>query len=1119
MEFTSGRLSSSSFYARANWHDCQVHRQQYNQSVSKELKHAMRNMKRRFAGVALSGIFLCPGLLAQRHGDPHQQWQEKYPSEMARLEAMTVLPISTWRYHDADIPHGEDPSLDDSAWQTATLTYSERRVSDPGAGPDQAWYRTTFVVPSTAGGKDITGARLKLAVRFSRDGRVFLNGGLVAQGDGRTLDPILITSKAAPGEKVQIAIRVPFHEAQGRFLGARIRVDYPGQADPGVLRSEIQTAEAVISGFPEGKEEREKQLDKAVKDVDFQALDNADQGSFSRSLQTAEGDLEPLNAWMKQFTVRLVGNAHIDMAWLWPWTETVEVVRDTFATALQLMNEYPHFIYTQSSVRDYEWLQDKYPAEFKEIEKRVKEGRWELVGGMWVEPDLNMPDGESMVRQLLVGKRYFQKNFGVDVNIGWNPDTFGYTWQLPQIYKRSGFDTFVTQKMSWNETTVFPYKLFWWQSPDGSQVLTYFPHSYNGTTEPVGLANDIAAYVPSTHFPEIMQLYGVGDHGGGPTRQELDEAVHLENASTVFPKAEFSTARSFFDDVEKSLNSGGLKLPVWNNELYLEYHRGCYTTQSETKKQIRHNEEQLENAEKFAALSFLSTKQSYSNTRFEGIWKKVLFDDFHDIMPGSGVGNNYVEALRNLNEASLESGQILDTSLDSLTARIDTQGPGVPFVVFNPLSWERTGPVTLEVHTPASGHELEAVDGAGKPLLSQVISADAGTERTKLQVMVNRVPSLGYAVIHVVPVAHQAAAATSLKVDGTTIENRFFKVRIDPKTGCVTSLVSKPENRETVAPGGCGNLLQTFADLPPVQDAWEIKFDGKSWDLTQPEEVKVVESGPERVVVRITNKFQNSDFVRDVVVYADEPRIDVNMKVNWHEQHILLKVGLPVNAEATKATFEIPYGTIERPTTRNTPAEQAQFEVPAQRWGDISDPRSGFSLLNASKYGYDAKGNTIRLSLLRSPNMPAPDGRFADQGYHEFTYALYPHSGDWKAGGTMRQGYELNYPLMPVEVQPHAGSWPQKRSFAAVEPNNVIVTALKKAEDSNDLIFRFYEFEGKPAEVKLRLPEAAASASETNLMEENKKPLTLPQGGNELSISTGPYEIKTVSVSFATPQN
>jgi len=1079
----------------------------------------MKVFSYRFNATVLLMMLLVPNLLAQRHGDPQQQWHEKYAATVTRLDAMTILPITDWRSHDADIPHGEDSMADDSGWNSETVPYTTGRQVTPSSRPDRAWYRTKIEVPAMLGGKELRGARLKLSVRFSKDGRIFVNDGLVAQGDGRTLDPVLLTNKATVGQTFFIAIKVPFHEEQGRFLGARILVDYPDQPDPGFLRSEIQTAEAVISGFPGSAGEHEKQLDKAVEDIDFTALGKGDQAAFTRSIEKSSIDLQPLNAWMKQFTVRLVGNAHIDMAWLWPWTETVEVVRDTFSTALQLMNEYSQFTYTQSSVQDFEWLDEKYPAEFKEIQKRVKEGRWELVGGMWVEPDLNMPDGESLVRQILVGKRYFQNKFGVDVNIGWNPDSFGYSWQLPQIYKKSGFDSFVTQKMSWNETTVFPHRLFWWQAPDGSKLMTYFPHTYNGTTEPVGLANDVAVYVPTTHFPEIMQLYGVGDHGGGPTRTELDEAVHLEEPSTLFPKVEFSTARSFFDDVEKSIKNDHLQLPVWDSELYLENHRGCYTTQSETKKLIRQNEEQLENAEKFSALSFVTAAQPYSNAEFEGIWKKLLFDDFHDIMPGSGVSNTYVDASRNLNEASLASEKLLDHSLDSLTTQIDTSGQGVPVVVFNPLSWKRTSSVTIEVHMPPSGQSLQAIDAAGKPLISQVISSDSVTQQAELQVMVKDVPSLGYAVIHVVPVAETKRAVSALKVSGTTIENQFLRVTVDANTGCVTSLVDKASNKESVAPGGCGNLLQTFVDLPPLQDAWEIRFDGKSWDLKEPDEVKVVESGPERVVLRIKNKFQNSDFTRDLIMNADSHRVDVDMKVNWHEQHILLKVGFPVNVETTKATFEIPYGSIQRPTTRNTPAEMAQFEVPAERWGDISNDSQGFSLLNASKYGYDAKANVLRLSLLRSPNTPAPDGSPADQGFHEFTYALYPHGGDWKAGNTMQQGYELNYPLIPVEAQSHAGSWPRTRSFATVEPSNVIMTALKKAEDGNDLIFRFYEFQGKQTKVTLRLPEGATSAAETNLLEKHEHAITLQKTGHELVIPTGPYEIKTVGVSFAETKN
>jgi alpha-mannosidase len=1085
----------------------------------------MRHWKDRLFVLLSCGFFSCQ-LVAQFVGVPPKIWHERYPNQMERLNSMTFQPLTTWRYHTTDVPHGEDPSLNDSSWNAVGLDYSGRTRGQSAAQAGQSvaqegqsrvhegWYRATYTVPSTVGGQNIAGARLRMQLRLSSDGRVFLNGGLVAQGEGRILDPILLMQKAVPGQTLQIAVRTPFHEDEGRLLGAQVLVDFPNQPDPGFIRTEIQTAEAAIAGFPEGQAQRIQQLDKAVNGIDFAALDHNDQAAFTKSLAKAEEDMQPINAWMKQYKVRLVGNSHIDMAWLWPWTETVQVVHDTFRTALQLINEYPNFIYTQSSVRDFEWLRDKYPGEFNEIKKRVKEGRWELVGGMWVEPDLNMPDGESMVRQILVGKRWFQKEFNVDVNIGWNPDTFGYTWQLPQIYKKSGFDTFVTQKLGWNETTVFPHRLFYWQSPDGSSVLTYFPHTYSGTTEPVTLANDVGVYAPQTHFPEIMHLYGVGDHGGGPTRQDLDRAVILEKPETIFPKAEFSTARAFFDDVKHAIDNDGLKLPTWNGELYLEYHRGCFTTQSETKKQIRHNEEMVENAEKFNALSFLTTKSPYSNKQFEDIWKRVLFADFHDIMPGSGVGNNYVEVLSDLNDANNASAKLLNSSLNNLTANIDTHGAGVPFVVFNPLSWERTSPVTVSVHTPAAGQKLEAVDDTGKALLTQTLSADSATARTRIEVMVPNVPSMGYRVIHVRSVEHVQPVASLLKVNGLTAENEFFRVQVDSKTGCINSLVEKATGKETVAPGGCGGMLQTFVDKPARQDAWEISFDGKSWDLKDPESVKLIENGPERAVIEIRNKFQNSDFVRDLVIQPHVARIDVHTRVNWHEEHILLKAGFPVNAQATKATYEIPYGTIERPTTRNTPAEKAMFEVPAQRWGDISDSTVGVSLLNDSKYGYDGLGNTIRLSLLRSPNMPAPDGRIADQGYHEFTWSLYPHTGNWERGGTMRQGFELNYPLMPIAAEAHTGTWPTSRSFVTLNQDNVILTALKKAEDSDALIYRFYEFAGKQTQVHLQLANEAATAFETNLMEVPERALELQPGGRELVVPTGPFEIKTVKVSF-----
>ena len=982
----------------------------------------------------------------------------------------------------------------------------------------------------TAGGRDLRGARIRLQVRFSNDGRVFLNGGLVAQGDSRTLDPLPLVEKAVPGQKIQVAVRVPFHAETGRFQSAQLLVDYPGQPDPGVLRGEILSAENVLRGFPGAEAEHRQQLADAVRAIDFAALDRGDQQAFGRSLETAARALRPVNDWMKQYTVRVVGNSHIDMAWLWPWTETVEVVKDTFTTALQLMKEYPDFTYAQSSVQDFAWLQEKYPAIFREIQQRVKEGRWELVGGMWVEPDLNMPDGEGLVRQLLVGKRWFQKYFDVDVKIGWNPDSFGYSWQLPQIYRKSGIDTFVTQKMAWNaqesswrKTFTFPHKLFWWQSPDGSRVLTYFPHGYSGGIGAPSLSQDIADYVPQTGFPEIMHLYGVGDHGGGPTREMVDEGIRLTNSAVTFPKLQFSSARAFFDDAQKAIAAGSLKPPVWNSELYLAYHRGCYTTQSETKKLIRQNEELLQNAEKFASLSYLTTGKPYSNTGFEDIWKRVLFDHFHDIMPGSGIGVNYTDAENNLTDASLRSQKILDGALESLNRLIDTRGEGTAVVVYNPLSWDRSGAVKIEAVEPPAGQHLEVRDSAGQVLPSQIVAKNAAEHSVTLDMMVKGVPSLGYQVVHVAAVANARTPATSLKVDGLNLENEFFRVKLDAHTGCVTSLVNKSDSREALAPGGCGNLLQAFKDVPRTQDAWEIRFDEDVWELKQPQSVTVIEQGPERAVVRIQHTFHapnrkegpDSTIRQDLTVYAGVPRIDVNTQVDWHEQHVLLKAGFPVNVHSDKATFEIPYGTIERPTTRNTVEEEGMFEVPALRWGDLSNATQGFSLLNASKYGYDAKDNVLRLSLLRSPQMPAPDNHIADQGFHEFTYSLYAHAGGWQAGNTMRQGYELNYPLIAVSTQSHAGSWPARQSFGRVDPANVVMTVVKKAEDDDGLIFRFYEFEGKAGEVRLQLPRKAASAVETDLMEKHGRALTLAASGRELVIPAGPYEIKTVEVTFS----
>ena len=1064
-----------------------------------------------FAALSCGGV---------RSGQANQP-PDPYKPTLDRLESLTTLPLPDWRYH-ADIAHPEDPALKDADWQQVK-THEEWKT---GSRVLRRWIE----IPEKMNGYATAGSRVNLELFFDTDDRlgitVFSNGALVARGDDDTQQPIPLTSNAQPGQKFLIAVRLNASEVNTRIAESRLSIEPPAtRPDAGILRAEILSALPMIAAFPDGKSERESQLDAAVKAIDFLALDHGEQGAFDESLRQSQARLEPLRPFLKQFTIRAAGNSHIDMAWLWPWTETVEVVRNTFRSALDLMREYPDFKFSMSSARTYVWMEEKYPDLFKEIQQRVREGRWEVVGGMWVEPDLNMPGGESLVRQILVGKRYFHEKFGVDVKIGWNPDSFGYNWQLPQIYKKSGIDYFVTQKLMWaHEFTTFPYKLFWWESPDGSRLLTYFPHDYAANTDPVSMARDLSVWIPSLYgtdakqHNDMLHLYGVGDHGGGPTRIMLDTATRWMKPDVVYPNLQFTTASSFFDDMQKKLS--GMEVPTWRDELYFEYHRGVMTTQAETKKRIRKTEELLLNAEKFSSLATLYGRK-YPSEDFDRGWKRLLFDDFHDIMPGSGIAVNYLDAKRNLEDVGRAGHAILHESLEELAARINIQGPGVPVVIFNSLSWPRKEVIEVEVQLPGVAKQIEVRDFSGKIVPSQLLTHDSETNRARLLVEAS-VPALGYKTYYVRAAEKVTPQVSAVKSSADMLENEFVRVKVDAHTGCLTSLFDKRSNTESLAPaeteaGGpkdtiCGNLLEAFRDKPKAWDAWNIDadFEKEHWDLTQADEVKLMESGPLRAIIQVKQHFENSSFIRNITLTAGSPRVDVRMIADWHEKHILLKVAFPLSAHNEKAAFEIPYGSIERPTTRNTPAEQGKFEVPALQWADLSDAKHGFSLLNDSKYGYDAKGNVLRLSLLRSPEWPDPH---ADEGLHEFTYSMYAHPGTWREAETVRRGYELNYDLLAVGTAKHPGAMKEEHSFFEVQADNVVMTAIKKAEDDGSLILRFYEWAGKELDVKIVLPVGAQSASETDLMERPVGDLGVP--GGVVTVHTKPYEIKTIRVRFA----
>ncbi|HWA94104.1 MAG TPA: glycoside hydrolase family 38 C-terminal domain-containing protein, partial [Terracidiphilus sp.] len=875
-------------------------------------------------------------------------------SVATRLSEFNQLSADEWRFHSGDIPHGESTSLDDSSWQ---VLKARTETSD-----DAQWFRRWIEVPKTLHGYDLTGARIWFQFHAYADGAmpqiIYFNGRRVALGED--LEPIVLFDHAKPGEKVLVAVKLLHTAGKKTFAGVHLKIDFSeDRPNPEDLRRELLSAAILVPTLSTNIPADTATLNKAFGEIDLPALDTGDQAKFDASLKQAQSTLEALKPMMDRATFHVTGNSHIDAAWLWPWTETVDVVKRTFGTALQLMNEYPDYTYTQSAAQYNEWMAEKYPEMNDEINKRIKEGRWEVVGGMWVEPDLNIPDGEATVRSILLGKRWYMQHYGVDVRIGWNPDSFGYTWQLPQMYKKSGIDYFVTQKMSWNDTNQLPFKLFWWESPDGSKVLTYFPHGYgNDDLNPVRLSEDLkTAREQAPGLNEMMDLYGVGDHGGGPTRSVLDEGVHWAQPNKVVPPLKFGTAQTFFSSVEKEIApdsrtwnyqsiakgyvppaappAGEVSIPTWNSEMYLEYHRGVMTTQANHKANIRHSEEWAINAEKYASLAWLKGDK-YPGSELTTAWEKITFNDFHDLAAGSGIGIIYKDAQKEFDEVRWATNEISSKALHTIAEDIDTKvAAGVPVMVFNPLVWERSGNVTVNVELPSpSSSGVSVLDAANHVVPSQVLSSDNKNGTYKLLIDVPNVPSMGYKILHVVPGAK--SFATDLKAENLTLENANLKVVVDPHNGCITSLYDKKSHFESIATGGCGNQLQTFHDLPKDYDAWNI--DPGTLDHFTPIEnvdsVELVEKGPLEAVVRVTRTWQKSKFVQDIMLENGADQVNVVNDIDWHETHVLLKAAFPLAATSNMATYEVPYGAIERATTRNNSWEQAQFEVPALRWAD-----------------------------------------------------------------------------------------------------------------------------------------------------------------------------------------
>ena len=818
-----------------------------------------------------------------------------------------------------------------------------------------------------------------------------------------------------------------------------------------------------------------------------------------------------VSAYDKASTVYMVGNSHIDAAWRWRTPSAVKACRNTFHTMLLLLERNPDYRFTQPSALYYQWMQEYYPELFARIREKVKEGTWEIAGGQVIEPDFNLSSGESLVRQFLYGKRYFRAAFGVDVRTAFAPDAFGFPHSLPQILKRSGIDQIVLQKLNWNDTNRFPHELFTWEGLDGSRVLAYKTrYDYQADIDEAKILHSLRQ-PHQLGQKNSLYLYGVGDHGGGPTQRNIEEIRALDVRRRT-PAVKMRRLDEYFAGLDPRAD-----LPVWDDELYLEAHRGVYTSQAAMKKYNREGEILAEEAEKFASLAAWLGAASYPAEPIGAAWARINLNQFHDILPGTSIRRVHLDAWDDAETALNLLRSARDHALAGIMTRLDTVGPGVPLVVFNPLSWARTSPVEAEIELSADTPAVKLFGPDGRELPVQIIGRRTGSRPAMRIVFVAwNVPSLGYGVYWVVPVAASSPGIV-MQAGAHVLENDALRAEIDPVTGNLRRVYDKIAAREVLA-GGEGNVLQVFRDDPRLWDAWELDRRQMARPLAElkgPVRVDLVEAGPVRTVYRVTRAWSGSSIQQDLMLYAALGRLEIRTVVDWRESHRCLKVSVPVNVEAGRAVYEIPYGVSERPTGRNDPFGAARFEVPGQKWADLSGEHYGVAVLNNAKYGWDIGGNRIRLTLLRASEWPDPA---ADRGRHEFTYALYPHQGDWRAGNMVRQGYDLNYPLLARQAEAHPGDLPANFSFIGVDQPNVVVSVVKQAEDAgtDDTIVRLYETQGRArTEAALDFAGEIQVAREVNLLEDDAGEAAA--AGRRLTVQLGAYEIRTFRFKLARP--
>lgn len=1015
--------------------------------------------------------------------------------ELKKLSVRQRRTIDAWFYKKGNFIRPHDAEAD----ETPFLPFDSRIMH--WYGPDaHYWFKADITVPDSFDGRPLW-LYVRTQIDEWDDGKnpqfLLYVDGEVVQGIDMNHREVLLTRSARAGQTYRLDLQSYTGTLHTEF---NLIVEMQ-EIDPEIagLYWDMQVPLSAFSRLEEdGASRREltRALNGAVNLLDLRTpYSDAFYASVREAREYLKTNLYEALGGHDDVIATCIGHTHIDVAWWWTVAQTREKVCRSFATVLKLMDEYPHYRFMSSQPQLYAFLKERHPELYARIRQRVAEGRWEPEGGMWVEADCNLTSGESLVRQFIHGKRFFKDEFGVDCRILWLPDVFGYSGALPQIMKQCGIQYFMTTKLAWNQFNKMPYDTFRWRGIDGTEILTHlittlgvgqpvknFFTTYNGMLHPDALIGGWQRYQQKEINNDILVSYGYGDGGGGPTRAMLENSDRMEKGVTGLPRVRQAFARTYFDELNARVQ-GSNRLPVWEGELYFEYHRGTYTSMARNKRSNRKAELHMMDLELLSVLA--QDRLPYPAQEMDGMWKTILLNQFHDILPGSSIHEVYEVTKREYEALERQISALRGERLAALAA------PSDAVTVFNTKGFASDEAVCLGQLDAAA---LVDADGARYPVQQTAEGAVA---------FLPALPAKGWRAYSVSNQPEPCAAPFAL-ADDHHLETPYYTVELD-ENGLLSRLYDKENRREVLRPGQRGNLMRMYEDKPIYYDNWDIDiyYTEKYWDVTELTSLRWTDVGAVSATLELERCVSSSLIRQKIRFYANSRRIDFETYVDWHEHQHLLKVHFPVDVHTDEATFEIQFGNLKRKVHTNTSWDVARFESCGQKWMDLSEGHYGVSLLNDCKYGHSIKDGCIGLTLIKSGIEPNPT---TDQEEHFFTYALYPHAEGWQQAGTVREAYRLNQPALSVR----GGQAGTEYSLASVQPANVILETVKQAEDGDGVIVRLYETENARTEACLTWNRPIASVEECNCIEEKQADAAFE--GACIPFVIKPYEIKTFRI-------